>query len=195
MPRKLVKQLENMTYHTWSRCIEWKPMMKEDYFKEVFLEVIYKTQKKYNFELNYFTVMDNHIHLVIKTLPGEATISRIMQYIKSRFAEIYNELTERIGPFWNERYKYSIIEESDDPENYLLLLLWYLAYNPVRKKFTEDPRNYYFSGINAYLVKDSVSVVKITLHNVFLNLGESFDDCSKALLEYEEFYRKRYSKV
>lgn len=188
MPRKPVQQKENVTYHVWTRCIEWKPKMKKETFKELLLEVIAKTQEKYNFELNQYVILDNHIHLIIYTLPGEASISRIMQYLKSRFAEKYNKKTKRIGPFWNERYRYKIVEDSDDPIPYLLHLLWYLAYNSVRKNMVTDPRKYKYSGIHSYLKENYTSKATVTLHKFFYDLGKSFTERAGKLLELESYF-------
>lgn len=105
--------------------------MADDYFKDMFIETIQRTQEKYDFELNFYQIMDNHFHLIIKTVNNDATISRIMQYIKSRFAESFNRATNRIGPFWNERFKDIIVEKQESPIYFLLWLLWYLACNPV----------------------------------------------------------------
>lgn len=193
MARKPVEQRENTTYHVWSRCIEWRPMIENDYFKTLFTETIIRTQQKYNFELNQYQIMDNHIHLIIHTTLGGPTISRIMQFLKARFAEAYNRITGRIGPFWNERYKYSIIQESSNPVRYFLWLLWYLAYNPVRKKLISDPRKWLYGGINAYLHENHKSRVKIHLHPYFAEISNSFQDRIKYLLFIEEAYCKRLS--
>jgi len=77
--------------------------MEKEYVKELFLEVITKTQEKYSFELSAYVIMENHFHMIIRTVENGATISRIMQYIKARFAEKFNRMNARIGPFWNER--------------------------------------------------------------------------------------------
>ena len=114
-----------------------------------------------------------------------------MQYIKSRIAEKYNRATGETGAFWNERFGSTIIEESDNPEDYLLWLLWYIGYNPVRKGLSRDPRNNYIGFINVYLMKEYEISVKITLHEYFLKLGNTFEDCVKRFLLYEEAYLKR----
>ena len=195
MPRKPVIQQPNLTYHVWTRCIEWRLMMAEEFFRALFVETIIQTQGKYHFELNMYEILDNHVHLIIRTLPGGAPISRIMQYLKSRFAEKYNKITGRIGPLWNERYKYSIIEHATDPVRYLLNLLWYHGYNAVRKGFVSDPRKYAYGGINAYLEKDYKSRVKITPHKFFLKLGETFEARLEAFLKYETAYLKRFADL
>ncbi len=65
--------------------------MKVDYLKEMFAKVIQLTQEKYAFELIAYQIMDNHFHFIIKTVNEGESISRIMQYIKARYAERYNK--------------------------------------------------------------------------------------------------------
>jgi hypothetical protein len=80
---------------------------------------------------------------------------------------------------------------SEDPEQYLLWLLWYIGYNPVRKKLSGDPRENYIGFINCYLEKNYESLVRIILHEYFIRLGSSFEECVKKFLWYEETYLKR----
>ncbi len=148
-------------------------------------------QEKYEFELIAAEIVANHIHLLIRTCEGEETISRIMQYIKARIAEKYNKAMGETGAFWNGRFGSTIIEESDNPEQYLLWLLWYIGYNPVRKRLSQDPRKNDIGFINCYLDKDFIAPFKITLHYFFLRLGDSFDERVEKFLFYEEAYRKR----
>ncbi len=195
MARKPRIQLENLTYHITSRCIEWRSMMELDLFKQIFIEVLGQAQEKYQFELNAYQVMNNHIHIVIRTIPGGTLISRIVQYIKSRFAEKYNRLTKRIGPFWNERYHDTIIEKAENPEYYLLWLLWYLAFNPIRSKATDSPRKYRFSSIHSYLETEKPSPVRVDLHRYFIQLGNSIEERLKKFLVYEDAYRRRLAII
>ncbi|NMB63327.1 MAG: hypothetical protein GYA16_00490 [Spirochaetes bacterium] len=195
MARKLRVQLPGLTYHITSRCIEWKSMLQEDFFKACFVEILNKAKAKYHFKLIAFCIMDNHIHLVIHTLDDGAPISRIVQYIKARFAEVYNRITGRTGPFWNERYKDSIIEFAKDGFHYLLWLLWYLAYNPIRGRLCSDPTKYHFSSIRAYLDEHADVGVPIDHHDFFLQLGKTFAERVAKFMRYEEYYRKKYSMI
>ncbi|MBN1375864.1 MAG: hypothetical protein JXA01_06890, partial [Dehalococcoidia bacterium] len=83
------------------------------------------------------------------------------------------------------------IEEAENPRNYLLWLLWYIGYNPVRKGLSRNPRNNDIGFINCYLDENHECSIKITLHSFFLNLGNSFDECVQKFLFYEEAYLKR----
>ncbi len=193
MPRGNRIQQPDLTYHIVSQCLEWRDMMEEEYFKECFLEILRRSKQKYHYKLIAYCIMPNHIHLIIHTLPGGTPISRIVQYIKSRFAELYNKIVKRTGPFWNGRYKDSIVQFAKDACHYLLWLLWYLAFNPVRKRMCTNPLRYRYNSIRVYLEDNAESDVPIDHHDFFLQLGNTFAERVKRFLGYEEMYRKRYA--
>ncbi len=191
MPRPLRNFAQGCTHHIYSRCHGKKNLLLGKYGKQYFIESIRECQEKYDFELMAAEIVANHIHLIIKTKLDKETISRIMQYIKARIAEKYNRAMKQTGAFWNERFGSSVIEEAGKPEEYLLWLLWYIGYNPVRKKLSGNPRKTDIGFINCYLDKNHISPIKITLHSFFLNLGRTFEECVKKFLFYEEAYCKR----
>ena len=191
MPRPLRKIIQGVTYHCFTRCHGKRDLLRSSYGRRFFIEAVAMCQEKYNFDLVAAEIVSNHIHLVIKTVEDEETISRIMQYIKARIGEKYNRSRGESGPFWNERFGSTIIEDSDDPEQYLLWLLWYIGYNPVRKGQSPDPRKNSIGFINCYLNREHISPVEIRLHEYFHKLGDTFDDCVMRFLEYEEMYLKR----
>jgi len=193
MPRELRKTGQGLTHHCFTRCHGKKNLLQGKYGRKYFIEAVLMCQEKYNFELIAAEVVSNHIHLVIKTLDDNETISLIMQFIKARIAEKYNRAMATTGPFWNERFESKIIEESDNPEQYLLWLLWYIGFNPVRKGLSRDPRNNDIGFINCYLSENFEAPVKITLHPYFYKLGTNFIECVKKFIIYEDAYRKRIS--
>jgi putative transposase len=182
--------MANLTYHTYSRCINNSNMIKDDKTKELMITVIKETQEKYHFELSGFEILDNHFHFLIKTLDGGQTISKIMQRIKSVFARRYNKLHGRTGPFWNERFGSKIIEDAIDATTYLLHLLWYMAYNSFRKNKVNNPRDYKYSSINCYLDENYKSCLTIKLHNSFINLGKTFQERLRGFLIFEDNFVK-----
>ena len=48
MARKLRVQLPEHTYHIMSRCIEWRDMMQEEYFKACFVDILNRTKESMN---------------------------------------------------------------------------------------------------------------------------------------------------
>lgn len=191
MPRPLRKIIQGATYHCYTRCHGKRDLLKSSYGRRFFIEAVTMCQQKYHFDLVAAEIVSNHIHLVIKTVEDEETISRIMQYIKARIGEKYNRSRGDSGPFWNERFGSTIIEESDNPEQYLLWLLWYIGYNPVRKGLSCNPRKTDIGFINIYLEKGYKAPVDIKLHEYFYKLGNSYKECVQKFLEYEELYLKR----
>ena len=155
------------------------------------IEVLNLALEKYNFELINYAIMDNHFHFYIKTLKDGETISLIMQFIKSQFARRYNKMMDRTGPFWNERFSDTIIELTANPVQAFWYVFMYMGYNPVKSKYVTDPRHYPYGGFRSYVDAGYKAPVPITLSEYFLNLGSSFDERVKKLLEYEELYRKR----
>ena len=191
MPRPLRNIAQGYTHHVYSRCHGKKNRLLGSYGKRYFIEAIKECQEIYDFELCAAEIVANHMHLIIKTTLDKQTISRIVQYIKARIAEKYNRATGQTGAFWNERFGSEVIEEAENPEQYLLWLLWYIGYNPVRKGLSRDPRMNDIGFINCYLDQNYSAPVKITLHSYFYNLGNTFEECVEKFLLYEEAYRKR----
>ncbi len=191
----LRKCLPEVTYHCYSRCIELRNLLSPDFVKDIAAEAINRALDKYDFELIQVEFVENHFHLIIRTKEHGETISRIMQYIKARITEGYNRKMGRTGTLWNERFRCTIVEESDNPERYFFYLMWYIAYNPVRKGVMKNPRESKHGTIRAYLEEGFVSTIRITLHYYFINLGYSFEERAKRFLEYEDIYLKRYSHV
>lgn len=184
--------LQNVTYHCYSRCIEKRNMLSPEHVKQLAAESINMALERYDFQLVHMEFVENHFHLLIRTTENGQTISRIMQYIKARITEKYNRSHDRTGTLWNERFDCTIVEQKDDPGNYFLRLLWYIAYNPVRKKVVSDPRESAFGTIRVYLEKDFKARVRVTRHEYFISLGTTFEERVKYLLEYETLYKDRY---
>ncbi len=191
MSRKHRICMPDVTCHATSRCIEKKPLLRSHKMKALMMDVLELALKKYDFELVGYTIMDNHFHFYIKITKNGETISRIMQFIKSQFARRYNRIMNRTGPFWNERFSDTIIELNINPELFFFYVLFYQAYNPVKSKIVADPRDYQYSSIRCYFDEKYVSPVKITLHEYFIKLGDSFEERTRKLLEFEDMYRKR----
>ena len=189
MARKVRKILYEVTYHTTSRCIEAKPLMKSDQMKQLMEFVLNIALEKYNFELINYAIMDNHFHFFIRTLKNGDSISRIMQFIKSQYARRYNKIHNRTGPFWNERYTDRIIKENGMNVFNFFWILNYISYNPVKSRYLNDPYTYRFSSAKCYIDENYKPAVKITLHKYFMNLGTSFKDRAYEFLKFENIYR------
>ena len=181
MARPLRYVAKNVTYHTFTRCRNLNNYFKNDYYKNLIVIVIKETQDVFNFELNDFKIMPNHLHLVITTRNNEHTISKIMQRIKSVIAKRMNKILGFKGPFWNERFGSKIVY-------FFPALCSYIANNPVRWGLVKDAKDDKYGTFEIYRKKNPACKLKITFHKHFLQLGNSLSDCFKAQMEIDSFY-------
>ena len=108
MARKTREIAQEATYHVTARANRSEFILERDNFKELFVDVLQKAKKKFQFEIINLVVMGNHIHLMIK--PGKKeSLSSIMQWILSVFAIHYNRLNNLKGHVWYDRFKSRIV--------------------------------------------------------------------------------------
>ena len=130
------------TYHVTSRINGGDNRLRQKEIKNLYLEVIMWAKKRFPFELNNFSVMDNHIHLVIKPLRN-ASLSKIMQWISSVFAKRWNKLHHRSGHVWGERFFSRIIVGIVD----FMRVFMYIDDNPVKAGLVRRPEEWKFGGL------------------------------------------------
>jgi putative transposase len=141
-------------------------------------------QARYSFELMSYVIMDNHFHFIIRTVENGATIARIMQFIKAQFAQRCNRIMSRTGPFWNERYGDTIIEEQAFPAGAFNAINNYILQNPVRARCVKDARDYRYSSMRFYVDENYRPPVILTFHIHYLGTGRSFRERANRLLGY-----------
>jgi len=131
------------TYHISTRCVDQAYLLHREELKEIAIKVIENAKKKYNFSCFGFTIMDNHVHLIIQTLK-EDNISIIMQVINKNIATKCNQVLDRTGHFWGARFHSTRIETDEQLYNTLI----YLNLNPVKAGLVYDPKDWKWSSYN-----------------------------------------------
>lgn len=71
------------------------------------------------------------------------SLSEYMKRVKQRFTRWYNKRTGRVGIFWEDRYRSTIVQ---DEHTALRMMATYIDLNPVRAGITDDPGSYRWSG-------------------------------------------------
>jgi putative transposase len=140
--RKLRVLKKDATYHVVSKINRDENIFNEEEFKNLFLDVAKRAKGKYDFELRNFTVMDNHIHFLIKPLK-DSNLSRIMQWILSVFAIYYNSEKKLSGHVWKSRFFSKIIDDIHQ----LLTTFKYISNNPVKSGMIEKSNEYKYGGL------------------------------------------------
>jgi REP element-mobilizing transposase RayT len=154
MARPLRIQYENALYHVTCRGNERKAIFKDDYDKNVFLELLNDGLKTYNIILYCYVLMDNHFHLLLET--PLANLSEFMRWFNITYTSHYNRRHKRIGHLYQGRYKSILVEK----RSYLHIVSRYIHLNPVRTKqegkltLSEKEnylRNYRWSSLLGYI--------------------------------------------
>jgi putative transposase len=79
-------------------------------------------------------------------------ISVFIKELKGRFAQWYNQLHERCGVLWAERFKSILLEGGEA----LAAVAAYIELNPVRAGVCDDPKDYRYCGYAEALAKGSL---------------------------------------
>lgn len=138
-PRKLK---EGASYHVTARANRQEMILSSPELKDMFLHILSRAKKKYDFNCKNFCLMNNHIHLIIEPLKN-TNLSRIMQWVLSVFAIHYNRKYHFTGHVWYDRFRSKIIQNI---RQYYATFL-YIANNPVKAKIVRSPFDYTYSGI------------------------------------------------
>jgi len=177
MPRSGRILCESGIYHAMLRGNERKDIFLHDEDKLHFLEGITNKKKEFNFSVNAYCIMSNHVHLLLNTHSSD--LSTIMRGIGVRYATYYNHKYERVGHVFQDRFKSEPILN----EQQLLTVTRYIHNNPVKAHLVGKPENYMWSSFRAYLGKSSVYNIENT--EPILKMLSS--DGKKALEEFLRF--------
>lgn len=150
MPRKPRIEYHGAFYHVITRGNQRQKIFKDatDFQKYLQLLAIYKN--RYSYHLYAYVLMSNHLHLLIET--GCVPLSKILQGINQTYTMYFNRRYRTVGHLFQGRYKAILC----DRDNYLLALLKYVHYNPIRAEIVERLDAYPWSSHHAYTGKNNL---------------------------------------
>jgi putative transposase len=85
-------------------------------------------------EIHAFTIMSNHVHLLLTPKDSKRPLFRILQSHKSFTARQCNLLLGRTGQFWQEETYDHVVRNPDEFER----IVKYIVQNPVKAKLVTD---------------------------------------------------------
>lgn len=144
MARKRRVWYPGAIYHVMSRGNRKKNIFEdvEDYVR--FLDMVQDAQEMYGYTVHAICLMTNHFHIEIET--SEVALSRIMQRIKSLYAEDFNYRHHYSGHLFEGRYNACLILN----DRYFLEVSRYIHLNPVKAGMVREPAAYEYSSYGAY---------------------------------------------
>ncbi len=137
---------------------------------QVYLAALRWAIEQYPCELHAYTLMTNHVHLLISPLDVDSLPRRFMS-LGSRYGQYFNRQYQRTGSVWSSRYRASLIL----CEQQLMRCYRYIELNPVRAGMTASPGAYVWSSYrcNAEGMADDL----VAPHDLYLRLGR--DDAAR----------------
>lgn len=135
---------EGISYHVVARCNNDEFLFKSADDFNLYLTCLAKGLERFHFELNNYTLMSNHVHLMVTTV-GDG-IDRLIHYVHTTFSKNYNLYHNRKGHFWRDRYKSPIIRD----EQYGLACMRYIHRNPMRAGMVQSPEAWPWSAYRFY---------------------------------------------
>lgn len=120
--------------------------LKQNEIAEIVSESLHYWHKK-RYDLIAFTIMSNHIHLLIDTWDSEnyaTSVTAIMQSIKRHTSRQSNILLKREGQFWQHESYDHLVRNEKEFKN----IIHYIAQNPVKADLVIDWRKYPHTFIN-----------------------------------------------
>lgn len=144
MPRKPRIEFEGAFYHVIARGNQRQNIFNDESDCQKYLQLLNIYKKRYNYSLYAYVLMSNHVHLLLET--KDVPLSKILQGIHQTYTMHFNRKNKTVGHLFQGRYKAILC----DRDAYLLALLKYIHYNPVRTGIVTTPDKYLWSSHHAY---------------------------------------------
>ncbi|WP_165000473.1 transposase [Anaerophilus nitritogenes] len=166
MPRVARVKSEEGIYHIMFRSISEVNLFLDDIDKIKYFKLFQKYQKKYQFKVYAYCLLDNHGHMIIDC--NGADISKIMHSINFCYAQYFNRKYNRHGHLFQDRFKSKLIKD----EKYLITLSAYIHNNPKDlPNYKNQVERYPFSSLNDYIKgSNSFEILDISFLSQLLNL-------------------------
>ncbi|UNC93089.1 transposase [Candidatus Contubernalis alkaliaceticus] len=152
MARKPRIHYPGALYHVMVRGNNKEKVFLDDVHKSKYLFLLALYKEKLGFMLYAFCIMDNHAHLLIEV--KDVMLSQIMQRVQQVYTQWFNRKYSRTGHVFEQRYKALLC----DKDSYLLQLIRYIHYNPVRANL-DDGIEYKWSSHIHYIGKEKGNLV------------------------------------
>ena len=164
-------------YHIILRGSGKQIIFEEDEDRKLFLATLVKLSREQDVKIIAWCLMSNHIHLLLQV--GEHP-GLFMKRLNTSYAKFFNEKYERVGHFFQDRFKSEVVED----EAYLTTVVRYIHQNPVKDGLCESCAEYPWSSYYEYVTRPKTCETAEVL-DLFGGL-RSFERAHKTMVSMEE---------
>lgn len=140
MARKPRIEYNGAIYHVIQRGNNREYIFEDTLHKGYLIKIIREVKGVLDFNIFAYVLMDNHYHLLLQTV--DCPLSVLMHRINNRYSKYYNFKARRSGHVFENRYKGILVQD----KSYLLGLIRYIHYNPVRARMCGKVADYKWSS-------------------------------------------------
>lgn len=121
--------------------------LKEKDVAEIVMESIqYRDGKQY--DLHAFTVMPNHVHMMMTLLPDAPVLYKVMQDLKKFTGLHSNRKLGRNGQFWEDESYDHVVRNNEE----FYRILNYILRNPLKAGFVKEWQEWPFTFVHPKLL-------------------------------------------
>ncbi|NCA97939.1 MAG: hypothetical protein EOM08_03455 [Clostridia bacterium] len=136
MPRPLRQFHPGGIYHITHRGHNKFHIFEETIDKAHFLDILRKVAAETRCHVLYYTIMDNHYHLLIEM--QEVPLDKMMRRLNTRYAIYYAKKHRLSGSVFGSHYSASEVND----KKYLVSVIQYIAANPVKPNLVQKINEY-----------------------------------------------------
>ena len=184
---------EGATYHITARGHHRNDIFRDEEDFKIYLIILEEALlyfNNYNYEIIAYCLMDNHVHLLLKT--GVEPPWRFIARVHSIYARYFNKKYNYLGTLFQGRYSAEIIEN----DTYMLETSRYIHLNPVKARMVTHPEDYLWSSYQTVIgiADDRITEKKKTLayfsKNSVFYYREFVEDIGHKYIVQEQHIRK-----
>lgn len=136
---------EGAIHHVWQRGNNREYIFQDNKSKQFFLKQLKEYNKKFDYNILAYVIMDNHYHLLIQTFKNP--IGEVMFNINNVTGKFIRDNLKYSGHVFQGRYNSKLVSTTE----YLLWLIRYIHRNPVQAKICTKIDDYKWSSHSFYL--------------------------------------------
>lgn len=144
MPRPIRIFSESKLYHIVLKSINSQRIFENDSDFKFFLETFSDLCQEYSVKIYAYCLMSNHIHLLLQF--NDDNLPVLFKSFGAKYVPKYNYAHGRTGSLFKGRYYSKPIND----DSYLLSVVRYIHYNPVKAGLCKTLQDYKWSSYSGY---------------------------------------------